>query len=95
MAYVSWHKLRYFVLQRRSLKSDSFIKLADAKARICLYGSSSVIRSFSKFEQLGATMNTNEQRNAFIKMATEMRKDVRLRTNLSAEDLSWVLLGKY
>jgi hypothetical protein len=40
-------------------------------------------------------MNTNEQRNAFIKMATEMRKDVRLRTNLSAEDLSWVLLGKY
>lgn len=40
-------------------------------------------------------MNTNEQRNAFIEMATEMRKDVGLRTNLSAEDLSWVLLGKY
>lgn len=40
-------------------------------------------------------MNTNEQRNAFIEMAIEIRKDVGLKTKLSTEDLSWVLLGKY
>jgi len=32
-------------------------KTADAKCRICLYGSSSAIGAFAKFERLGAIMN--------------------------------------
>ncbi|CAB5617929.1 Uncharacterised protein [Citrobacter youngae] len=39
-------------------------------------------------------MNTNEQRNAFIKMAIEIRKNIGIK-KLSTEDLSWVLLWKY
>lgn len=50
-------------------------RTGDAKARICLYGSNKVISAFSKFEQLGATMNTLEQRNAFTSMVAEMRAD--------------------
>jgi len=34
---------------------------ADAKCRICLYGSSSAVEAFAEFERLGATMNTPEQ----------------------------------
>ncbi|NWO07013.1 MAG: hypothetical protein HLX50_15340 [Alteromonadaceae bacterium] len=34
-----------------------YAKTADAKCRICLYGSRATIEAFAKFERLGATMN--------------------------------------
>ena len=50
-------------------------KTADAKCRISLYGAPAVISTFSKFERLGATMNTSEQRYAFTDMVAAMRQD--------------------
>lgn len=33
-------------------------RTADAKCRICLYGSTEVVAAFATFERLGATMNS-------------------------------------
>ncbi|TKI03801.1 hypothetical protein [Martelella alba] len=75
-------------------RSEAFIKVADAKARICLYGSKRVIEAFAEFEKLGASMATKPQRDAFISMTLEMRKDAGLTSIPSNEDLSLLLLGK-
>lgn len=68
-------------------------KTADAKSRICLYGSSKVIQVFSEFQQLGAIMNTKEQRKAFTDMVQAMRSDSGAEPGVVSDDLQNVLLG--
>lgn len=68
-------------------------RTADAKARICLYGSAEVIRSYSKWEVLGPTMNSEEQRSAFIEMVKFMRTDSGGDLNISSMEIQNVLLG--
>jgi hypothetical protein len=68
-------------------------KTADAKARICLYGSPSAVSSFATFERLGATMNTAEQCTAFTTMVAIMRNDSGSESKVKLEDLEAVLLG--
>lgn len=69
-------------------------RTADAKCRICLYGSSNAIQEFAKFERLGATMNTDEQCDAFVSMVEAMRADSVNDSAVASEDLGLVLLGK-
>jgi hypothetical protein len=66
---------------------------ADAKCRICLYGSSSAVGTFAEFERLGATMNTPEQCNAFTRMVSIMRNDSTNGGQVVLNDLEVVLLG--
>jgi hypothetical protein len=68
-------------------------KTADAKCRICLYGSSSAVETFAEFERLGATMNTPEQCSAFTRMVAVMRKDSIAGRQVALGDLESVLLG--
>ncbi|TYL41005.1 hypothetical protein [Dickeya sp. ws52] len=68
-------------------------KTADAKGRICLYGSAPVIQAFAEFEKLGASMSTKLQRDAFITMVMLMRKDAGLKKLPTESDVSIVLLG--
>jgi len=68
-------------------------KTADAKARICLYGSASAVTAFATFERLGATMNTPEQCTAFTNMVAIMRGDSGSDTQVALKDLEAVLLG--
>lgn len=68
-------------------------KIADAKCRICLYGSSNAILAFAKFEKLGATMSTPEQCSAFTDMIAVMRSDSTKGNSVDSDDLSAVLLG--
>jgi hypothetical protein len=69
-------------------------RTADSKCRICLYGSSSAVKAFAKFERLGATMNTPEQCAAFTCMVSVMRRDSAIDGgNVGLEDLETVLLG--
>ncbi|MEQ9969170.1 hypothetical protein ABRP72_08270 [Pectobacterium carotovorum] len=72
---------------------EIFGKTADAKGRICLYGSASVIQAFAEFEKLGASMGTKFQRDAFISMVMLMRKDAGLKKLPAGSDVSIVLLG--
>ena len=67
--------------------------LADAKSRICLYGSSKVIEAFAEFERLGATINTESQCAAFTKMVVAMRADSGSTALANVDDVQIVLLG--
>jgi uncharacterized protein YigE (DUF2233 family) len=75
-------------------RQELFSRTADAKARICLYGSNSAIRAFSTFENLGATMNTEEQRAAFTAMVSTMRTDSGSKSGAQPAELQAVLLGR-
>ena len=72
---------------------EVFTKTADAKTRICLYGSVASIQAFSEFEKLGAAMQSPEQRSAFVAMVDAMRKDSGNNAMPSAEDTARVLMG--
>ena len=80
--------------QAREKRTEAFTRVADAKARICLYGADEVIHSFAEFEKLGAAMGTQEQRQAFVAMAVAMRKDAGLSAVTKMDDIGTVLLGK-
>lgn len=69
-------------------------RTADAKCRICLYGSSQAIDAFAKFENLGATMNTEEQCDSFVSMVMIMRNDSIKGANVIKNNLRIVILGR-
>lgn len=68
-------------------------RTADAKCRICLYGSSASVEAFAEFEKLGATMNSEQQRVAFTRMVAIMRSDSAAGGQVSIAALQVVLLG--
>lgn len=68
-------------------------RTADAKCRICLYGSSDAIAAFAKFERLGASMTTHEQQAAFTAMVSIMRDDSTRSSKVATDDLRAILLG--
>ena len=69
-------------------------KTADAKCRISLYGAPDVIKAFAVFENLGATMNTSEQQEAFTSMVIAMRADtLGSKQDVSKEEVRALLLG--
>lgn len=70
-------------------------RTAHAKSRICLYGSTKVIQTYSLWEELGPTMATEEQRAAFISMVKAMRADSGGEAAVNTKDLQNVLLGSY
>ena len=80
--------------QRQSTEGRQLAaKTADAKCRISLYGAPAVISAFAKFERLGATMGTDEQRKVFTEMVAVMRNDARGNSSVDQADLEAVLLG--
>ena len=76
-----------------SQESDLLAGAADAKARICLYGSAEVIKEFAAFEQLGALLSSPSEQRCFVAMIAEMRKDSGNKSPVSIEDIRLLLLG--
>lgn len=72
---------------------DLIARKADAKCRICLYASPKVISTFAKYETLGASTKSGEQRAAFITMVQSMRSDLPRGSSVTDTDLQAVLLG--
>lgn len=72
---------------------DLMVKAADSKARICLYGCRKAIHAFSRFEELGAKIDTEEQRLAFTEMVSAMRLDSGSEIGVEARAFQIVLLG--
>jgi hypothetical protein len=73
---------------------DLAAKAADAKCRICLYGSSNAIEAFAQFERLGAAMSTSAQQEAFAEMVAIMRSDSTSSKEVATKDLQIILLGR-
>jgi len=75
------------------LELDLLAAAADAKGRICLYGSNNVIHAFATFERLGAVISSAKQQAAFVAMVVAMRKDSGNSTGPETDDMGTVLLG--
>lgn len=74
-------------------QKEIFSRTGDAKARICLYGSKQAVSAFSRFEELGASMGSKEQREAFTSMVSIMRTDSGSDLCSNNTELQNVLLG--
>jgi hypothetical protein len=76
-----------------SQERDLFARTADAKARICLYGSGEVIHALAVFEKLGAVVSSTQQHAAFVAIVSAMRNDSGNAAGPEVEDMARVLLG--
>jgi hypothetical protein len=76
-----------------SQERDLLAGAADAKARICVYGSGSVIEAFAAFERLGAIVGSPQQRRSFVAMIAAIRKDSGNASSAKVQDIGLLLLG--
>jgi hypothetical protein len=67
-----------------------FARLADAKTRICLYGSPEVIARLAEFESKGGVIGDDQQREAFMHLIEAMRGKSKLQTS----QVELILLGE-
>lgn len=75
-------------------RSELLAKAANAKNRICVYGSNEVISALAKFELAGAAIKSKETANIFINLCAAMREDHLLERNkASVEELATILVG--
>jgi hypothetical protein len=76
-----------------NLESDEaslFARAADAKTRVCLYGSQEVIALLAAFEKEGGIINTPQQRSAFVRLVQAMR----LNSRAEISDIELILFGR-
>jgi proline dehydrogenase len=64
--------------------------LADAKARICIYGTAPVIKALSRFEETGRILNNQRSVKEFVSLVTNMRSG---RSVVAVRELQLVLVG--
>jgi len=68
--------------------------VADAKARIAIYGSESVAASLAHFLRGGAVLDTAERARTFVGVCQEMRNEGRARkTAVADSDIHFLLFG--
>ncbi|MDH5434819.1 MAG: hypothetical protein OEY19_12820 [Gammaproteobacteria bacterium] len=77
-------------MQSEKDRSDVFKLASDAKSRIAVYGSASVIEALAKFEEAGAVLNNENSIERFISIVKAMRSD---NSPMSDKNLSLVLFG--
>ena len=92
-AYADFFKALALAATKGS-SSDAMNSAADAKVRICIYGSPSVVTALSAFEKLGAKVDSDESLTAVTALLREMRRDVTgVAADLDELTLRWVLFG--
>ena len=73
---------------------DTLANLADAKTRICIYGSKEVIARLAAFERSGASTLDLQSKRLVEGLLTEMRRDVGTSAKIgTGDDLAMVLFG--
>lgn len=70
--------------------SDARRDAADAKARIAVYGSATVVGALARFEQTGAALATQESQKTFVTLVSQMRPEGE---GVAPRDLELVLFG--
>lgn len=66
--------------------------MADAKARICVYGADDTLRALATFSRVGAQLSTRQGADAFLGLCETMRGEMR-GTGVSRDDIARVLFG--
>ena len=77
-------------LNLESDEANLFARAADAKTRICLYGSQKVIALLAAFEKEGGVIDTPQQRSAFVRLVQAMR----LNSGAEIADIELILFGR-
>lgn len=70
-------------------EAEVHARIADARARIALYGSPDVVRLLAEFDRTGNAIITKEQREAFVRLIKVMRGDDQVESDV----LEVVLIG--
>jgi len=92
-AYVDYFKAVALIAQNGRSK-DNLSMAADAKVRICIYGSGKVIKHLSDFEATGANTKSLEGQAVIVGLLAEMRKDIAKDSNAIGEpELQSILFG--
>jgi hypothetical protein len=74
-SYVDYFKAVALLAQGGERK-DNLVLAADAKVRVCIYGSSEVVEQLRRFEDVGATLNTPESHSVIVDLLKAMRRDI-------------------
>jgi hypothetical protein len=92
-AYVDYFKAVALVAQHGGGK-DHLAMVADAKVRVCIYGSPTVIRCLSAFESAGAVINTTDGAAAIMELLRAMRNDTGMGdSGIGQQDFQRIVLG--
>ena len=76
-------------------RSELLAAAADAKTRICVYGSSSVIRSLAEFEKVGAVLDSPDSIATFLELCNEMRRqNLGKAEAVTIDELNLILFGR-
>jgi hypothetical protein len=73
LAILQRHTIQDQELQREGWRLKMLV--ADAKARIAIYGGSTVVRSMAKFLRGGAVLDTPERAKSFVGICQSFRND--------------------
>jgi hypothetical protein len=66
--------------------------MADAKARICVYGADDTLRALAEFSRAGAKLSARQGADAFLALCEAMRREMRGK-GVSRDDIARVLFG--
>ena len=66
--------------------------MADAKARICVYGADETLKALANFSRIGAELSTREGVEAFLSLCEGMRREMK-GGNASTDDISRILFN--
>ena len=81
--------------RRSDGKNESAILVADAKARMTVYGSVALLAQLANFERSGANLADEKCKTAFIALVGQMRRETSdVKGEISREDLSKILFGE-
>lgn len=92
-AYVDYFRALAGTAQHGGTK-DNLAQAADAKVRVCIYGSPEVIRRLSAFEATGAAINSPESAKLILGLLSAMRKDTGMSDDgIGQPDFHNIVLG--
>jgi predicted AAA+ superfamily ATPase len=81
-------------LSATSQNAEGWTLVADAKSRIAIYGSNTVIEKLAILDRFGFVLDNKNSGQAFINLVQAMRADgFGNRVNVSPADLNAILLG--
>lgn len=78
---------------KRDVVTEQLARLSDAKARICVYGDTKVIRSIAEFWRHGATLQTEAEVLAFTRVCLAIRASAGAAGEIHSPDISQLLFG--
>ena len=78
-----------FIQKTAPQERELLARFTDAKVRMSLYGTDDVVRSLSRFEELGAQLDSPAQLEAFAALIQNMR----IGSSIDSRELHLVLFG--